>query len=313
MVGEIRQYYYVSYLIIVSLIWAASFSLIKTHLVSVQPDLVNAIRLLLAFGVFLPFLRKTKPRRALELALIGAVQFGAMYAFYTRSFGTLKAFEASLATITTPLFITLLEDLLDSRFRWQFLACALLATLGTAVSLGAWKHDLPVLQAAPWKGFLLIQASNLCFAIGQVWYRRANTFRVSADNQDPKAFSWCMCGAAITALIPAIPALHAHGWPALSSVQWGVLAYLGIIASGLCFFLWNVGARKVNTGLLAVMNDVKIPSAMLVALLFFGERAAWPQLAAGSSLILLALWLAARCNTDKNPRSHCDVGFCKRR
>ena len=44
-------------LLLVSLIWAASFSLIKTHLVAVAPDVVNGLRLWLTLAVFLPFLR----------------------------------------------------------------------------------------------------------------------------------------------------------------------------------------------------------------------------------------------------------------
>ena len=85
------------YLLLVSFIWAASFSLIKTYLVSVQPDFVNAIRLWLTLLVFLPFLSRKKvgARKALELAAIGAIQFGAMYFFYTRSFGTLKVLSGT--------------------------------------------------------------------------------------------------------------------------------------------------------------------------------------------------------------------------
>lgn len=285
-----------AYLLLVSLLWAASFSLIKTYLVTVQPDMVNAIRLLLTLAVFLPFLRwrRTGARRALELAAIGAVQFGAMYYFYTRSFGTLKAYEAALATIMTPLYITLLDDFLERRFRLSFLGCAALAAVGTAVCLGVLDVGLKGFGSDSAKGLLLIQASNLCFAIGQVWYRRA--LGRSLGLSDPRAFAWCALGAGMVALLAAAPVLATQGLPTLSATQVGVLVYLGAIASGLCFFLWNVGARKVNTGVLAVMNDLKIPSAMLVALLFFGERAAWPRLLAGFIIILAALWLAARAD-----------------
>ena len=282
------------YLLFVSPIWAASFSLIKTYLVTVQPDVVNAIRLGLTLAVFLPFLRRSGVAtvRILELMLIGAIQFGAMYYFYTRSFGTLKAYEAALATIMTPLYVTLLDDALERRFRPTFLACALLSAVGTAVALGVFQFGLGGFASASLKGLALIQASNLCFAVGQVWFRRA--LAKGGPISNTRAFAWCAVGAAVVAGLASAPVFAAQGLPVLSAVQWGVLLYLGVVASGLCFFLWNVGARKVNTGVLAVMNDLKIPSAMLVALVVFGERAAWARLAMGGAIILVALWLASR-------------------
>ncbi len=288
-----------AYLLVVSLIWAASFSLIKTYLVTVPPDVVNGIRLFLTLGVFAPFLRRVEARKAAVLMAIGAIQFGAMYYFYTRSFGTLKAYEAALATIMTPLYVTLLDDALEKRFRLPFLACAVLAAAGTALCLGVLTLGLGALGTGSAKGLLLIQAANLCFASGQVWYRRAMDGESRLSN--PQAFAWCAVGAALVALLAAAPVVLEQGFPALTGVQMTVLVYLGAIASGLCFFLWNVGARRVNTGVLAVMNNLKIPLAMLVALVVFGERAAWLRLTLGLAVIFMALGLATRIEGKRQP------------
>jgi len=288
-----------AYLLVVSLIWAASFSLIKTYLVTVPPDVVNGIRLFLTLGVFAPFLRRVEARKAAVLMAIGAIQFGAMYYFYTRSFGTLKAYEAALATIMTPLYVTLLDDALEKRFRLPFLGCAVLAAAGTALCLGLLTLGLGALGTGSAKGLLLIQAANLCFASGQVWYRRAMDGESRLSN--PQAFAWCAVGAALVALLAAAPVVLEQGFPALTGVQMTVLVYLGAIASGLCFFLWNVGARRVNTGVLAVMNNLKIPLAMLVALVVFGERAAWLRLTLGLAVIFMALGLATRIEGKRQP------------
>jgi len=69
------------------------------------------------------------------------------------------------------------------------------------------------------------------------------------------------------------------------------LVYLGAVASGLGFFLWNVGARKVNGGTLAVFNDLKIPLAVAVSLIFFGEKASLPHLLIGGTVVVAALLL----------------------
>src|SRR5688572_361347 len=121
-------------LIVVSLIWAFSFGLIKRYLVGVDSTFVSAVRLGLALLVFLPFLklRGLAPRLVLTMAAIGAVQFGVMYLAYIESFRYLRAYEAALFTITTPLLVTLIADALDRTLRPRALAAAVLAVVGTA-------------------------------------------------------------------------------------------------------------------------------------------------------------------------------------
>jgi drug/metabolite transporter (DMT)-like permease len=87
----------------------------------------------------------------------------------------------------------------------------------------------------------------------------------------------------------------------LNGSQLLVLLYLGLLASGVGFFLWNVGATRVETGILAVFNNVKVPLGILVALLFFGEHADWLRLVGGGGVMALALWLNYRHSASTNP------------
>ena len=89
-------------------------------------------------------------------------------------------------------------------------------------------------------------------------------------------------------------------WNSLT-LEWNqitTLLYLGVVASGICFFLWNIGARKTNTGTLAIFNNVKIPLAVLFSLLFFGESANVVKLVIGGLIILLALYLNHRLQVN---------------
>jgi drug/metabolite transporter (DMT)-like permease len=65
----------------------------------------------------------------------------------------------------------------------------------------------------------------------------------------------------------------------------------GRFASGICFFLWNMGARKVNAGALAIFNDLKIPLSISVSILVFGEKANLTTLLIGGGIIVLSLVL----------------------
>nr|WP_320131515.1 EamA family transporter [uncultured Holophaga sp.] len=278
------------FLLLVSLIWAFSFSFLKRFLGGVPPDVVNAIRLGITALVFLPFLGgwAAERRASLRLMGVGALQLGAMCFCYTRAYGSLQAHEAALATVMTPLYIVLIQGWLERRFRLASLGCALLSVAGTAICLG-WGSGM---RPGVLGGLVLVQASNLCFAAGQVLFRRLMAGLPGWSSA--RGFAWCALGGAVLALLAALPVLAVHGLPRLDLHQGMALVYLGAIASGLGFFLWNVGARRVNTTFLAVMNDLKIPLAILVALLVFRERVHGGRLALGGSLVVLAGWLGGR-------------------
>ena len=131
-----------------------------------------------------------------------------------------------------------------------------------------------------------MQGDNLCFASGQIFYRRTMT-RLSQTSSDLQVFGLLYVGATLIAAL----ASAGTDWVALPITlkQTGILLYLGIIASGLGFFLWNTGARQVSSGTLAVFNNLKIPLGILVSVFFFGEKADWPRLLGGGALITMAL------------------------
>jgi drug/metabolite transporter (DMT)-like permease len=224
-----------------------------------------------------------KPSRALAFAGIGAIQYGVMYVAYIVSYRYLSAAQVAVLTITTPVYVTLTADALQGVFRVRFLLAALLAVGGAAAVVGG-------APGGAWQGVVLVQVSNAAFAIGQVGYRR---LRGTAPADDGQVF-WLLYAGGV--LFSAAAAAWATPWsrvrPDLS--QWITLLYLGIIPSGVCFFLWNCGARGVNTGTLAAMNNIKIPLAVLVAVACFGEQVRWMPLAAGAVMMLAALAAARK-------------------
>ncbi len=274
------------YLIAVSLLWAFSFGLIKGRLAGLDSAFISAARLGLALLVFLPFFRwrGLNAKLAATLAAIGAVQFGLMYLTYNESFRHLQAHEVALFTLTTPVLVTLLADALDRSFRVRALLAALLAIVGTVVIVFQGDALKPTLT-----GLALVQLSNLAFAVGQVAYKRLRATHATLN--DAGIFALPYAGAfALPALIAALRVDFSN--LTVTSAQWATLLYLGVLASGVGFFLWNVGATRASAGTLAVMNNAKIPLAVACSLLFFGENADIPRLAASLALLTAAVWLA---------------------
>jgi drug/metabolite transporter (DMT)-like permease len=273
-------------LLVTSLLWAFSFGLIKHYLAHVDPRFVAFCRLALAAILFVPWLRprQTSLRQMAESSALGAVQFGSMYLLYLLAFPSLFAYQVALLTIVTPIWVCVCQALLERRFSWRPIAAALLAILGTAVAMG-----LPGFGSASWRGIMLIQASNACFAIGQIWYRNLRTRQTELG--ETTTIAWAYVGAVVVTF-PLSATNMSFAFRHLTRDEISVLLYLGLIASGLGFYLWNHGATRVSTGVLAVMNNVKTPLGMVVSLLWFGEPVQAGRLVMGSALVVGATLMA---------------------
>jgi carboxylate/amino acid/amine transporter len=272
-------------LFIVSLAWAFSFGLIKGNLDGVDSNFVSFARMLISLLVFLPLLRVKKLNRALTLKLMlaGVMQFGIMYIAYIASFQYLKAFEVALFTIFTPLYVTLMDDAIQKKFNPLYLLTAALAVAGTWIIKSGGEFSADILT-----GFLLVQVSNLCFAFGQVYYRRLMAKHPDLKNE--QVFGVLYLGAVLVTLAATLAFTPLHELTLTAKQIW-TLVYLGAFASGICFFLWNLGARRVNTGALAIFNDLKVPLAVAVSLLVFGESTDLVRLLIGGSIVVASLEL----------------------
>ncbi len=267
-------------LLAVSIVWAFSFGLIRNTLAGVDPLLVACLRLLLASLVTLPFIRlQGLSRRAIvELLLIGAVQFGLMYAVYIDAFGYLEAWEVAMLTVTTPVMVVAFDRLMEKRGRAAFLWASIAALAGGAVIL--WGRPV---STGFWRGMVLVQLSNLFFASGQVAFRIFSRDQSAPAKRTSEVIGLMHLGGFLATLPGAIPA--AAGIASLSVSQIAALCYLGVVASGIGFMVWNQGATKVNAGVLAGFNNAKIPLSVLASMLLIGERPSILKLSAGALLI----------------------------
>jgi drug/metabolite transporter (DMT)-like permease len=123
----------VALLIITTILWAFSFSLIGEYLAGSVDSYFSVLMRGLAALVFLPFLRTRGQslKTILLYMLVGAMQLGIMYLFSFRAYVYLSVSEFLLFTVLTPLYITLIYDLLSKRrLRWGYVLSALLAVVG---------------------------------------------------------------------------------------------------------------------------------------------------------------------------------------
>lgn len=284
------------YLVAVTVLWAFSFSLIGEFLAGAVDSYFSVLtRIILASAVFLPFLKLSllNAKQKAILASLGAVQLGLMYIFFYHAFLFLTVPEVLLFTIFTPLYVAILNDALFKRFTPFYLLCALIATAGAAII------RLNGIGESFWLGFAIVQGANLCFALGQVGYKKlTSTFETQVPYHN--VFAWFYLGA----LAVALPAFFLFGNTnqlPQNPEQWGVLLWLGVVASGLGYYFWNQGALKVSGGTLAIMNNALIPAGLVVNLLLWQKDTDFSRLFLGGAIIALALWMSHQ-HTKKQER-----------
>lgn len=282
------------YLLTASFIWAFSFGLIKGKLTNIDPNVVSFLRILISFILFIPLLKlkRIKDKQLLlHLLVIGAIQFGLMYVAYIYSFRLLKAYEVALFTILTPIYVTIINDLMVKRFDYIALISSILAIIGAGVI--AYTR---IGQSEFITGILIVQASNICFAVGQIYYKKVMFKYSSIQNSD--IFAIMYFGALIvTGTFTFVYADWKH--VSLNMDQLMSIIYLGVIASGLGFYLWNTGARITKISTLSVMNNIKIPIAVLCSIFIFSEEADWPRLLIGGVLMLISVIVSEKYSFPK--------------
>ena len=289
------------YLLFVSLVWAFSFGLIGNTLTGVDSFLVATIRLGCASLLFIPFLiiHDISVRDRVRLLLYGAIQFGLMYSLYMRAFHYIPSHLVAIFSILTPVYVVLINDIRQRKFSWRYLLVAILSVLGAGIIKA---------KAVPsgdiWIGFMLMQGAGLAFAFGQVAYRdwKYKNWQINDRNVfSLLTIGGTLCAACFSSLFTDWSALE------INPDQWKSILYLGFVASGLGFFLWNKGATQSNTGTLAACNNAVVPLAVICSLFLFGEieninASALLTLITGSILIFGAMVIGQKLSKRKTQR-----------
>ena len=141
-------------------------------------------------------------------------------------------------------------------------------------------------------GFVLIQSANLCFASGQILYRR---FKQGDWNQVDKFhdFTYFFFGALLISSVALIISPQGLSLPG-SFVEWILVLWLGGIATGVGYYLWNRGSELVSSTTLAVMNNLVIPIALLVETVFFTRTVNIESYIIGTIIIISTIVASVR-------------------
>ena len=277
-----------AYLLTTTFIWAFSFSLIGHYLSPVIDSWsLSFFRTLIALLVFIPFIDfKISSKHMLFMILIGAVQIGIMYLMYLNAFHFTSVSKILLFTITTPLYVTFIADLVEKKFRSFFLMLSIVSIVGASFLrfTSPAQNDLI--------GFFLIQGANFCFALGQVLYKYFEKWTGRTPN-GMSDFAYFYIGALIFTTIGFLSSDVKTPLPN-DIATWLLIVWMGVGASGLGFYFWDKGSLFVSSGTLAVMNNLVIPLGLMVEILFFGQALNSETHLIGTLIIVVSILVSLR-------------------
>lgn len=276
------------YLIITTVIWSLSFSLIGNTL---SPDInswsLAFSRSAIACILFLPWINFKIPiSYILKITFIGVLQIGVMYMLYLSAFRHTSVEKILLFTVTTPFYVTMISQILNKEIRLFAYLTILLSILGGIVIRMTDFDDRDFI------GLILIQLANVCFASGQVLYKRIKADSKISTNVYTD-FSFFFIGASLITFIGLIISPSGYTYPK-SINQWLLVFWLGGAASGVGYYFWNYGATKVKVETLATMNNLVIPLGLLIEILLFSGSHDFKTFIIGTVIIISSIAASLR-------------------
>lgn len=274
-------------LVLTAIVWGTSFVAAKIVMRDLPPLTFAVLRFAIALAVLIPLNARfgRRPARGVVPALLGLSGVSLFFLCQNIGLQHTTAANASLVNnggfpiLTALLAAVVLRERLSSR-RWLGVLVSL-AGVAAVVLTGA-DADVHGLSG----GDALILASALCIAVYTV------AARVAVVETDGLALVTGSLAYGLFFLLPVVPvelATTPARWPSPDAVA--LLIYLGVIASGIAYWLFGFALRHLGATETAVLSNLEVVVGVLVAVTALHERMAIGQLA-GGILILLGIWLS---------------------
>lgn len=267
--GETRQAE--AGLLVLVLLWALNFSVIKIGLGAIPPFGFNALRFplaaLLLGAVLLTTGRLTLPARGdvPRLILLGIIGNFAYQLLFISGMALSRAGNASVLLTTSPVFTALLSAWLGHerirRGAWLGIAAA---TAGIALVVGSGENGFRF-GTETLRGDLLMVGAAAVWSVYTVGardpIRKYGSMRVTA---------WTLWAGAILLLLVGVPDLLALDG-AISPGVWAAVMYAGFLGLGLSYLLWYQGVKVLGNTRTSTFGNLVPVFAIVIAWPMLGE------------------------------------------
>lgn len=276
-------------LMLMALIWAVNFSVIKYATAVFSPLAFTGLRVGIAAAVLMAiaFLRRRPwpPRRdIITLMLLGILGNGLYQILFVEGLSRTKVGNAVLIVAAAPAFIAVASRLKGiERVRRRTLYGVALSVGGVAlVVFGSARGDH---SNATLFGTLLVFVGVFC------WTAFTVMLQPLAIKTDPVHLSaLTMTGGVLPLLIASPRALAATNWETMGPAVWASLFYASVISMVVAYLFWYRGLRVLGPTRTAVYSNLQPAIAIIVAWIFLHESPTLWQ-GVGTGTIMTGIFL----------------------
>lgn len=276
------------YLIIATILWSLSFSLIGHYISSdINSWTLAFLRSTIAcifFARWIDF--KIPVSYIMRIIFIGALQIGVMYLLYLNAFKYTSAQKILLFTVTTPFYVSIISQIINQKLKLSAFFIVFLSVLGGLIV------RITVFDINDLTGLFLVQLANICFALGQVLYKRLKKVSIKTVSIFTD-FAFFFIGATFVTFTALVISPYNYTQPA-SINQWLLILWLGGGASGIGYYFWNYGSTQVRVETLATMNNLVIPLGLFIEIAFFSGNYNYQSLVIGTVIIASSIIASLR-------------------
>lgn len=279
-------------LLMLVLIWAINFSVIKIGLAILHPLGFNALRFMLASIVVLLVLRQAGPiplpaprdrPRIIVLGLLGNLVYQLLF---INGMDRTRAGNASLLLAGTPILTAVLSTRLGhERVDMRLWLGILLTVVGIGAVVIAGNAGLRM-DRSTITGDLLMLCTSAVWSIYTVGARKP------IARYGPVAVTaWTLWIGAVGLVLVGIPDLAHTAWAAVPPRLWGSVLYSGGLGIGVAYILWYRGVGSIGNARTASYSNLVPAFALAAAWPLLGERPTTGQVL-GAAVIIGGVTLA---------------------
>jgi drug/metabolite transporter (DMT)-like permease len=271
------------YLLCVSIIWGATFPIIRNAVAEINPFLFVGLRFLLGSFLLVPVLggslRTTNKKILISCALLGLIN-GAAYATQTIGLQTVAsaraAFITGLSVVLIPLFAPFFKL---GHLTFLDMLCSLICLFGLYVLTGANLHGITYGDA--WVAFSsVLTALVICYLQ-----------RLSFDLKDHASMTLAFYVVLFSAPLPLLFSIHANFAQVWQPAALFGLLFCALAATSFVFYIQATYQRLTTVPKAALIYALEPVFAALFGYLINGEPITYHMLV-GGLIILASLTLA---------------------
>jgi drug/metabolite transporter (DMT)-like permease len=288
------------------LIWGVNYSVLKRAFAEIPPQPFNALRMVIASGLFFGAIRVARRRAArgatsavfhtphqltrrdrIDLVWLGFVGHCCYQYCFVAGVAATSVSNAALIIGATPVCVAVMSAALGrERIGWMH-------WLGAAISISG--IYFVVGQGAAFGGSTLRGDLLTMVSVGCWTAYTLGASRLIARHSPLYVTGMTMMIGGVPYVLLALPALLRLDWSAPSQWTWTALVLSAVFALGLAYLIWYTAVQKIGPARTSIYSNVVPIVAMTVAAVWLGESLTRSKLLGAAAVLTgIALTRTAR-------------------